>query len=75
MTVIITLLLPLKYAFGILTKKKTKEEVTLAMEIILEFHSCFDRYPKFIVSDYGGEFINNTLKKYVKEISRLICKR
>ena len=43
-----------RYAFPIPTKKINKEEVTLATETIFEeFHNCFDRYSKFIVSDYG----------------------
>ena len=55
-----------RYAFTIPTK--TKDEVTLATETILEeFHNRFDRYPKFIVSDYGSEFVNNTFKNILKK--------
>ena len=52
-----------RYTFAIPTKKKMKEEVTSLTEIILkEFHNRFDCYPRFIVSDYGSEFVNNTFK-------------
>ena len=58
-----------RYAFAIPTKKKTKEEVTLATETILkEFYKHFNRYPKFIVGDYGSEFVNNTFKNMLKNI-------
>ena len=42
--------------------------VTLATETVLkEFHEHFNRYPKFIVSDYGAEFTNNTFKGMLKK--------
>ena len=57
-----------RYAFAVPTKKKTKEEVTEATETILkEFHNHFDRYPKFVISDYGNEFVNNTFKNMLKK--------
>ena len=57
-----------RYTFAIPTKKKTKEEVMLATETILEeLHNRFGRYPKFIVSDYGSEFVSNTFKNMLKK--------
>ena len=54
-----------RYAFAI----PTKEEVTLATETILkEFYKHFNRYPKFIISDYGSELVNNTFKNMLKNI-------
>ena len=49
-------------------ERKESTEVTSATETILkEFHEHFDRYPKFIVSDYGAEFTNNTFKEILKK--------
>ena len=57
-----------RYASAVPTKGKTGKEVTEATEIILErFHNHFDRYPKFIVNDYGSEFVNNTFKSMLKK--------
>ena len=57
-----------RYAFAIPTKKKTKEEVTLATETVLgEFHNRFGGYPRIIVSDNGSEFVNNTFKNMLKK--------
>ena len=57
-----------RYAFAIPAKGKTGKEVTETTEIILErFHNHFDRYLKFIVSDYGSEFVNDTFKNMLKK--------
>ena len=57
-----------RYAFTIPTRKKESIEATSATETILkEFHEHFGRYPKFIVSDYGAEFTNNTFKEMLKK--------
>ena len=48
-----------RYALAVSTQTKTGKEVSEATESILEkFHNHFDRYPKFIVSDNGSEFVN-----------------
>ena len=57
-----------RYAFAVPTRKKESMEVTPATETILkEFYKHFGRYPKFIVSDYGVEFTNNSFKKMLKK--------
>ena len=57
-----------RYGFAIPTKRKESIEVTLETEtILIEFHEHFGRYPKFIVSDYGTEFTNNTFKEMLKK--------
>ena len=57
-----------RYAFAVPTRKKESTEVTPATEIVLkEFYEHFGRYRKFIVSDYGVEFTNNSFKKMLKK--------